>query len=197
MPVYLNMYFVKDAAGRKPSFGVNTMKDAAKEANRILTEKANISFPLASEPYVLSYGIAFGDPIDCGDVVGNNKGKVILEHLYRDKAGFATARLKERIAVNVFCVWSLKFADPSKPPDSLTLDHRTILLTNRSNKMGLALAHELGHVLIGKTHTQSSGNLMYGDIREVGEQVSDRQRAVMQGVYKNRAEGTEGWKWEK
>jgi hypothetical protein len=197
MPVFMNMFFVKDAAGHKPKFGVNTMKQGASEANRILTEKAAISFPLATEPFALSYDVDFGDPVNCGKEVGDEAGAKILGNLYRDKAGYAARCLKGRPAVNVFCVWGLKFNDPNQPPDGVTLDYRTILLCNRSGNLGLALAHELGHVLIGKSHTQSRGNLMFGTVEGAGEQISDHQISVMKARYKNRLTGAEGWKWEK
>jgi hypothetical protein len=171
------------------------MKRASAEANEILS-KIGITFPLASEPYALSYKTSFGDPVNCGTKKGDDLGQKVLEALYRDNDKYAERCLKGPPAINVFCVWAIKFADPAKPPDGVTLNYRTILLCNRTGRLGLALAHELGHALLGAYHSQSPGNLMFGDLREASGEVSDIQTKRMHSSYAFRTGGGVGWQWK-
>src|SRR6476660_2655910 len=52
MPVLLNMFFVKDAVGRKPSYGERTILNAVEEANSVLLKDKTrgFSFPPAGKP---------------------------------------------------------------------------------------------------------------------------------------------------
>ena len=115
MPVLLNMFFVKDAAGRKPSYGERTILNAVEEANSVLLKDKTrgFSFPPAGKPVALNYGVSFGDPINCGAEFGDEIGRKLIDNLYADTLGFAKFR-RDRgpPAVNVFFVWKLKVRRP-------------------------------------------------------------------------------------
>ncbi len=202
MPVLLNMFFVKDAAGRKPSYGERTILNAVEEANSVLLKDKTrgFSFPPAGKPVALNYGVSFGDPINCGAEFGDEIGRKLIDNLYADTLGFAKFR-RDRgpPAVNVFFVWKLKFAD-LPPPDGVTMDYRTVLVCNWSERLGLALAHELGHVLLGTSpslHNDVYGDFMNRNVMQSKGEVPDGLRSRMKAMYTKRAGGAPGWKWER
>jgi hypothetical protein len=95
--------------------------------------------------------------------------------------------------VNVFFMWKISSGREDEIVRGVTLDSQTILMdTTGKDIAGLALAHEIGHALMGPGHVNEEGNLMHSDLTFAGPNLNTEQRTRIRAAYNMRSTGAPG-----
>lgn len=194
MPIYMNMFAVTDSAGNKPKFGERGMTETYSTANRYLSAAAGLVVPWASRPYTLKYNFSFGNPIAGPLTADDPRAKALVSMVKQDTSAYVRQFYEQTsLFVNVFFVWEIFGGRDDMVVRGVALDSQTILLDTREKDIaGLALAHEMGHALMGPGHVNEEGNLMHLDLTFAGTRLNQTQLAKMRNAYAQRSSGAPG-----
>jgi hypothetical protein len=195
MPVYMNMFAVVDGSGNKPKYGEETMTGIYATANRYLAAAAGLVMPWAYEPYTLKYKFSFGNPVQGPTKVGDPRCSILTSMLRQETSGWLRQFYEQTsLFVNVFFVWKISNGyDEDVIVRGVTLNSQTVLIdTTEAAIGGLALAHEIGHALMGPGHVDEEGNLMHSDLTFAGPRLNTQQLTKMRDAYGKRTTGAPG-----
>jgi hypothetical protein len=193
MPIFLNLFAVVDGAGSKPSLGEEAMLVAYSEANRYWSAASGLVFPMAYQTYTINYQFSFGDPFNCGLGPGDKQSQRIVNALQMDTLKYVRQfYVGTSLFINVFFVWELKSFQEDTRPRGATLGHQTIALADDKDRLGLVLAHEIGHGLLGPGHADEEGNLMNADVDHQGAHLTSSQLTRIKQEYTRRSSGAPG-----
>jgi hypothetical protein len=172
------------------------MMEAYSAANRILLAAANFAVPWAYQPYTLSYNFSFGDPIIPPINWHDTRCQELVRMVLQDSGGYVKQFYQGTWQfVNVFFIWSFS-QNGDRVIRGITPSAKTVMLsTDNKDVSGLALAHEIGHALIGPGHVLEQGNLMHEDLDKAGANLNQEQVETITRSYGQRSGGSAGLGW--
>jgi hypothetical protein len=194
MPVYMNMFAVVDGSGNKPKYGEGTMTKIYGTANRYLAAAAGLVMPWAYQPYTLNYKFSFGNPVQGPSKVGDPRCAALTSMLMQETSGWLRQFYEQTsLFVNVFFMWEISSGYEDVIVRGVTLNSQTVLIDTKEAAIGgLALAHEIGHALMGPGHVEEEGNLMNSDLTYAGTRLNREQLTKMRNAYGARSTGAPG-----